>query len=51
MSLTEAAHRLLSDAKAILLMAEESEQRMRHEQQTLQGHIRVSRRSISVRAW
>lgn len=41
MSLTEAGHRLLSDAKAMLLLAEESEQRMRHEQQTLQGHIRV----------
>ena len=41
MSLTEAGHRLLSDAKAILLMAEESEQRMHHEQQTLQGHIRI----------
>lgn len=34
-SLTEALHRLLSDAKAILLLAEESEQRMRHERQTL----------------
>ena len=41
MSLTEAGHRLLSDAKAMLLLAEESEQRMRHEQQTLQGNIRV----------
>jgi DNA-binding transcriptional LysR family regulator len=41
MSLTEAGHRLLSDAKAMLLLAEESEQRMRHEQQTLQGHIRI----------
>jgi DNA-binding transcriptional LysR family regulator len=41
MSLTEAGHRLLSDAKAMLLLAEESEQRMRHEQLTLQGHIRV----------
>ena len=41
MSLTEAGHRLLSDAKAMLLLAEESEQRMRHEQQMLQGHMRV----------
>jgi DNA-binding transcriptional LysR family regulator len=41
MSLTEAGHRLLSDAKAMLLLADESEQRMRHEQRTLQGHIRV----------
>ena len=41
MSLTEAGHRLLSDAKAMLLLAEESEQRMRHEQQTLQGNIRI----------
>lgn len=41
MSLTEAGRRLLSDAKAMLLLAEESEQRMHHEQQTLQGHIRI----------
>jgi len=41
MSLTEAGHRLLSDAKAMLLLAEESEQRMRHKQQTLKGHIRM----------
>src|SRR5262249_6621328 len=41
MSLTESGHRLLSDAKAMLTLAEESEPRMRDERQTLQGEIRV----------
>jgi DNA-binding transcriptional LysR family regulator len=41
MSLTEAGHQLLADAKAILVLAEESEQRIRHERQTLRGHIRI----------
>jgi DNA-binding transcriptional LysR family regulator len=41
MNLTEAGHRFLADARAILLLAEESEQRMRQEQKALQGHIRV----------
>src|SRR5262245_8937209 len=41
MSLTEAGRRLLEDARAMLLLAEESEQRMRQEQKALQGHIRV----------
>jgi DNA-binding transcriptional LysR family regulator len=41
MSLTEAGRRLLEDARAMLLLAEESEQRLRQEQKALQGHIRV----------
>jgi DNA-binding transcriptional LysR family regulator len=41
MSLTEAGHRFLEDARAMLLLAEESEQRMRQEQKALQGRIRV----------
>src|SRR5262249_25331540 len=41
MSLTEAGYRLLADARAMLLLAEESEQRMRQEQKALQGHIRI----------
>jgi DNA-binding transcriptional LysR family regulator len=41
MSLTEAGRRLLPDARAILIIAEESEQRMRDERQTLRGNIRI----------
>jgi DNA-binding transcriptional LysR family regulator len=41
MSLTEAGHRLLADARAMILLAEEAEQRMRQEQKARQGHIRV----------
>jgi DNA-binding transcriptional LysR family regulator len=41
MNLTETGHQLLADAKAILALAEESEHRVRNEQQTLEGHIRV----------
>jgi DNA-binding transcriptional LysR family regulator len=41
MSLTEAGRRLLEDARAMLLLAEESEQRLRQEQKALLGHIRV----------
>jgi DNA-binding transcriptional LysR family regulator len=41
MSLTESGHRLLADARAMLLLAEESEQRMRDERQQLRGHIRL----------
>jgi DNA-binding transcriptional LysR family regulator len=40
MRLTEGGGRLLADARAMLLLAEESEQRMRQEQKALQGHIR-----------
>jgi DNA-binding transcriptional LysR family regulator len=41
MSLTESGHRLLADARAMLLLAEESEQRMRQEQHELKGLIRL----------
>jgi len=41
MSLTETGSRLLADARAMLLLAEESEQRMRHEQRALSGPIRM----------
>lgn len=41
MSLTESGHRLLADARAMLLLAEESEQRMRDERQQLRGHMRL----------
>jgi len=41
MSLTETGNRLLADARAMLLLAEESEQRMRQEQRALSGHVRM----------
>jgi DNA-binding transcriptional LysR family regulator len=41
MRLTEAGHRLLPDARALLVLADESEQRMRDEQRALSGHIRM----------
>jgi DNA-binding transcriptional LysR family regulator len=41
MSLTDTGHRLLADARALLALAEESEQRLRHEQSAVQGNIRI----------
>jgi DNA-binding transcriptional LysR family regulator len=41
MSLTDTGHRFLADAKAILDMTEEAEQRLRHDQTALQGNIRI----------
>ena len=41
MRLTDTGHRLLADARALLALAEESEQRLRHEQTAVQGNIRI----------
>src|ERR1700677_4901894 len=41
MSLTDTGHRVLADAKAILDMTEEAEQRLRNDQATVQGNIRI----------
>ncbi len=41
MSLTETGHRLLADAKAMLALAEEAEQRLREDQTALRGHLRL----------
>jgi DNA-binding transcriptional LysR family regulator len=41
MSLTETGHRLLEDARAILALAEEAEQRLHDEQAALRGHLRL----------
>ena len=41
MSLTDTGHRLLDDARALLALAEESEQRLRKEQTAIQGNIRI----------
>lgn len=41
MSLTDTGRRFLADAKAVLLHAEEAEQRLRQEQTTLSGHLRL----------
>jgi DNA-binding transcriptional LysR family regulator len=41
MSLTDTGHRLLDDARALLALAEESEQRLRKEQTAIQGSIRI----------
>lgn len=41
MSLTESGQRLMADARAMLLLAEQSEQRMRQEQRELKGPIRL----------
>src|SRR5437879_4382468 len=41
MSLTETGHRLLADARAMLALAEDSEQRLRDEQTVLRGHLRL----------
>jgi DNA-binding transcriptional LysR family regulator len=41
MSLTDTGHRLLADARALLALAEESEQRLRNDQSAVQGNIRI----------
>jgi DNA-binding transcriptional LysR family regulator len=41
MSLTETGHRLLADAKAMLALAEDAEQRLRDDQTVLRGHLRL----------
>lgn len=41
MSLTDTGHRFLADAKIILDMTEEAEQRLRHDQTALQGNIKI----------
>ncbi|MGB6309927.1 MAG: LysR family transcriptional regulator [Steroidobacteraceae bacterium] len=41
MSLTETGHRFLADARALLALAEESEQRLRNDQTAVQGNLRV----------
>src|SRR5580692_1673632 len=41
MNLTDTGHRLLADARALLALAEESEQRLRNEQTAVGGNIRI----------
>src|SRR5258708_26837920 len=41
MSLTETGHRLLADARAMLSLAEDASQRLREDQTTLRGHLRL----------
>jgi DNA-binding transcriptional LysR family regulator len=41
MHLTDTGHRLLADARALLALAEESEQRLRNEQTAIEGNIRI----------
>lgn len=41
MSLTEAGHRLLADARAMLALAEDAEHRLREGHTTLSGHLRL----------
>jgi len=41
MHLTDAGHRFLDDAKALLTMADEAEQRLRSDQTALEGNIRI----------
>jgi DNA-binding transcriptional LysR family regulator len=41
MRLTHTGHRLLADARALLALAEESEQRLRNEQTAIEGNIRI----------
>jgi DNA-binding transcriptional LysR family regulator len=41
MNLTDTGHRLLADARALLSLAEESEQRLRNEQTAVEGNIRI----------
>jgi DNA-binding transcriptional LysR family regulator len=41
MNLTDTGHRLLVDARALLALAEESEQRLRNDQSAVQGNIRI----------
>src|SRR5271170_8140950 len=41
MNLTDTGHRFLEDARALLSLAEESEQRLRNDQTVLQGNVRI----------
>ena len=41
MSLTETGHRLLADARAMLALAEDAEQRLHEDQAALRGHLRL----------
>ena len=41
MSLTEAGHRLLEDAQAMLMLADEAAQRLHEDQAVLRGHLRL----------
>ncbi|XHR28653.1 MAG: LysR family transcriptional regulator [Chthoniobacteraceae bacterium] len=41
MSLTGTGHRFLEDARALLSLADESEQRLRHNQTAVQGNLRI----------
>src|ERR1700677_2843759 len=41
MRLTDTGHRFLVDAKGMLDMAQEAEQRLRHDQTTVQGKIKI----------
>lgn len=41
MSLTEAGHRLLADAQAMLALADEASQRLHEDQAVLKGHLRL----------
>lgn len=41
MSLTESGHRLLADARAMLALAEDAEQRLSGDQTALRGHVRL----------
>ncbi len=41
LNLTEAGHRVLNDARALLALAEESDQRLRGEHASIEGHMRV----------
>lgn len=41
MSLTEAGHRLLADARALLALAEDAEHRLHESHTTLRGHLRL----------
>src|SRR5882757_6383780 len=41
MSLTEAGHRLLGDARAMLALAEDAQQRLHDDQSALRGHLRL----------
>jgi len=41
MHLTDTGHRLLADARALLALAEEAEQRLRNEQTAIEGNIRI----------
>lgn len=41
MNLTQTGHRLLADAQVMLAHAEEAEQRLREDQTTLRGHLRI----------